>query len=108
MTEDHVLTPFLAESQSTLPLNGTVQELYAVYYEIAKRDHACRRAALYGKQSPPPGHTPFRPLSLDGFAARFQSAIAVSGGEDVFRRQLARQAQVYGVESMIVASRQAA
>jgi hypothetical protein len=108
MTDDHVFSPFLSQSESTSPLNGSVHDLYAVYFEIAKRDHACRRAALYGVHTPPPGHTPFRPLSFADFEIRFHSAAEIPDGEDIFRRQLARQAQVYGVEPVIKASRNAA
>jgi len=99
--------PFHAES-SPEPLSGSIQDLYAVYVEIAKRDHACRRAALYGKQTPPPGHTPFRPIPFEHFETRFRAASAVAGGEGIFRRQLARQAQVYGVTTTSGASRRAA
>jgi len=90
------------------PLPGTLQDLYSVYFEVAKRDHACRRAALYGKQTPPPGHTPFRPIPFEHFETRFLAASAVAGGEDIFRRQLARQAQVYGVTVSNNSTRQAA
>lgn len=90
------------------PLPGTLQDLYAIYFEVAKRDHDCRRAALYGKQTPPPGHTPFRPIPFEHFETRFLAASAVVGGEDIFRRQLARQAQVYGVIVSSISTRQAA
>jgi hypothetical protein len=90
------------------PLAGNVQSLYSVYLDIAKRDHACRIAALYGKHQPPAGHTPFRPLPLAHFEARFRSASLMSGGEEIFRRQLARQAHVYGVKPVSSSSRQAA
>lgn len=90
------------------PLAGSLTDLYAVYFELAKRDHACRRAALYGEQTPPPGHTPFRPLPLEHFEARFRAASAIVGGEELFRRQLARQAQVYGVALDVTAGRLAA
>ena len=108
MVEDDVLTSFLSQSQSTKPLSGSALDLYAVYFEIAKRDHACRRAALYGAQAPPPGHTPFRPLSFDDFEMRFLTAAHIPRGEEIFRQQLARQAQVYGVAQVIEVSRQAA
>jgi hypothetical protein len=90
------------------PLSGSMTDLYAVYFEVAKRDHACRRAALYGEQTPPPGHTPFRPLPLEHFEARFRAASATVGGEEIFRKQLARQAQVYGVALGGSSGRQAA
>jgi hypothetical protein len=95
------MTPLNASSSgwpSVAPLTGAVSELYAVYFEVAKRDHACRIAALYGTQAPPVGHTPFRPLPMEHFEARFQSATREPGGEMIFRRQLARQARVYGVD----------
>lgn len=90
------------------PLAGSIQSLYAIYLEIAKRDHACRIAALYGKQQPPAGHTPFRPLPREHFEARFESASQIAGGEEIFRKQLARQAYVYGVELTLSSGRQAA
>ena len=107
MTQDiplHSLGPVDAAS----PLVGSARDLYQIYFEIAKRDHACRRAALYGTQAPPPGHTPFRPLRFEDFEARFFSADQVPGGEDIFRRQLGRQAQVYGVTTGGDSRRQAA
>lgn len=91
-----------------LQLTGSIHELYAVYLEVAKRDHACRRAALYGTQTPPPGHTPFRPLPFEDFESRFLTAATLPGGEDIFRRQLGRQAQVYGVTPIQSSDRQAA
>jgi hypothetical protein len=90
------------------PLAGNSQSLYSIYLEIAKRDHACRIAALYGKHQPPAGHTPFRPLPFEHFEARLRSASLMSGGEDIFRRQLARQAHVYGVMPVSSNKRQAA
>jgi len=78
-------------------LAGTLYDLYAVYVEIAKQDHTVRRAALYGDQAPPAGHTPFRPLPIEHFEARFEQAQLIPGGEDIFRRQLAKLAQVYQV-----------
>jgi len=90
------------------PLTGSLADLYAIYVQIAKADHSVRRAALYGSQSPPPGHTPFRPLPLEHFEARFEAALQVVSGEDIFRRQLARLAQVYGVSGTPTSNRQAA
>ena len=90
------------------PLAGSAHDLYAVYFEIAKRDHACRIAALYGKQTPPEGHTPFRPLPFEHFEARFRAVFDIPGGEEIFRKQLARQARAYGVDVASEASRRAA
>ena len=96
-------------SQDSLePLSGSAKVLYSVYLEIAKRDHRLRVQALYGKQNPPPGHTPLRPLPLEHFVQRLQSAQAVPGGEDAFRRQLARWAKVYSVDCISVVSRRLA
>ncbi len=89
------------------PLSGSVEVLYAVYLEIARRDHRCRVQALYGSQTPPPGHTPFRPLPLGNFTERFSSAQA-GGGEQLFRKQLARWAKVYGVDCVEVVARRLA
>ncbi len=94
--------------QEISPLHGSVDDLYAVYLEIAKRDHSVRIAALYGKQAPPPGHTPFRPLPREHFDARFYSSTQVAGGETIFRRQLSRLARVYGVQNVSPAARRAA
>jgi hypothetical protein len=93
---------------SISPLAGSTYDLYAVYLEIAKRDHACRIAALYGKQAPPTGHTPFRPLPFEHFEARYRAVLNVPGGDDIFRMQLARQASVYGVEVASEVNRRAA
>lgn len=93
---------------SISPLVGSVHDLYAVYLEIAKRDHTCRIAALYGTQTPPEGHTPFRPLPFEHFEARFRAVFDIPGGEEIFRRQLSRQARVYGVDVASEPSRRAA
>jgi hypothetical protein len=97
MTDNSISIPGVADSTPVAPLSGSVHDLYSVYLEVARIDHQCRRAALYGVQSPPPGHTPFRPLSFQDFETRFNTATSVPQGEDIFRRQLARQADVYGV-----------
>ena len=98
----------MVTQDSPEPLSGSIKVLYAVYLEVAKRDHRLRVQALYGKQSPPPGHTPLRPLPLEHFVQRFQAAQASSGGEVAFRRQLARWAKVYGVDCISVVSRRMA
>lgn len=91
------------------PLSGSVRVLYAVYLEVAAKDHQCRVTALYGDQAPRLGHTPFRPLRFDDFVTRFESSQALVGGEEVFRRQLARWAKVHGVDCLsVVSSRMAA
>lgn len=95
-------------AESVTPLTGSLHDLYAVYHEIAKLDHACRREALYGKQTPPPGHTPFRPLPLEHFQARFEAAKQLPNGETTFRMQLARQAKVYGAALNSMPSKRAA
>jgi len=93
---------------SISPLAGSIRDLYAVYLEIAKQDHACRIAALYGKQLPPAGHTPFRPLPFEHFEARYKAVLDVPAGDEIFRKQLARQARVYGVEAASESNRRAA
>jgi hypothetical protein len=80
------------------PLAGSLSKLYAVYLEIAKKDHHQRLAALYGKQLPPLGQTRFRPLPFNDFVTRYESCLALPNGEETFRRQLARWATVYGVK----------
>ncbi len=35
----------------------TVEELYAVYVDIAESDLIWRRRAMYGDTQPPPGHS---------------------------------------------------
>ena len=101
-------TSFGAAVGSISLLAGSIHDLYAVYLEIAKRDHACRIAALYGKQAPPDGHTPFRPLPFEHFEARYKGVLHVPAGDEIFRKQLARQAQVYGVEAVSESIRRAA
>src|SRR5690606_10227045 len=98
----------MVSQDSIEPLSGSAKVLYAVYLEIAKRDHRLRVQALYGKQSPPPGHTPLRPLPLEHFVQRLQAAQASPHGEEAFRRQLARGAKVYGVDCISVGSRRLA
>ncbi len=95
-------------TEAVAPLSGSLTELYAVYHEVARLDHACRREALYGKQTPPPGHTPFRPLPLEHFEARFEAAKRLPDGERMFRQQLARQASVYGARLQSMPSKRAA
>ncbi len=95
-------------TEPVAPLAGSLHDLYAVYHEIARLDHACRREALYGKQTPPPGHTPFRPLPLEHFEARFEAAKQLPDGETMFRKQLARQAKVYGATVTSLPSKRAA
>lgn len=90
------------------PLAGNLHDLYSVYHEIARLDHACRRQALYGNQTPPPGHTPFRPLPLEHFEARFEAAKQLPSGEVTFRKQLARQAKVYGATTTSLPTKRAA
>lgn len=80
------------------PISGSVRVLYAVYLEVAACDHRCRVAALYGTHEQPTGHTPFRPLRFDDFVQRYESSCLIVGGEDVFRRQLARWAKVHGID----------
>ncbi len=90
------------------PMAGSISELYAVYSQIAERDHACRIQALYGVQPPPPGHTPFRPLTLEDFEHRFATASKLPDGELLFRQQLTRLAGVYCVEPKSTLARRAA
>lgn len=96
-------------SQPTIqPLSGSPEVLYRIYLEIAAQDHRCRIQALYGKQTPPNGHTPYRPVPMQHFIASFESAKTTSNGEVVFRKQLARLASVYGVDCVAVVTRRAA
>ncbi len=78
-------------------LSGTMDEMYAVYLEIAERDYACRIQALYGKAGSRTGHNLFRPLSSLEFAERYSSARLTPESDREFRQQLARQAAAYGV-----------
>lgn len=90
-------------------LRGSVRVLYAVYLEIAARDHRCRLTALYGDTPPPAGLAPFRPLRFDDFAQRFESSRSIVGGEETFRRQLARWAKVHAIDCVeVISSRTAA
>lgn len=89
-------------------LRGSTRVLYAVYLEIAARDHRCRLTALYGNELPPAGHAPFRPLRFDDFAERFESSRTIVGGEETFRRQLARWAKVHGIDCVEVISNRTA
>lgn len=88
----------IASQQTIEPLSGSPEDLYRIYLAIAAKDHRCRIQALYGKQTPPTGHTPYRPLPIHHFTDRFDSAQSVPNGETIFRRQLARLARVYGVD----------
>lgn len=90
------------------PLSGSPEVLYQIYLEIAAQDHHCRIQALYGQQSPPTGHTPYRPLPLHHFVSRFESAKGVPNGERIFRQQLARLARVYQVDCVAAVTRRAA
>ena len=78
--------------------NLTIAELYGVYLAIAKADHRWRSRAMYGEETPPPGHSEFRPLSQSHFAERFAAAANIVGGEATFRARLARQAAAYRVD----------
>jgi hypothetical protein len=89
-----------APQQKIEPLSGSVAVLYQIYLEIAEKDHRCRIQALYGKLTPPTGHTPYRPLPMDHFIDRFEAAKNIPNGEVVFRKQLARLACVYGVDCL--------
>jgi hypothetical protein len=80
------------------PLSGSSEVLYRIYLEIAAKDHRCRIQALYGNQSPPSGHTPYRPLPIHHFVDRLESAKSMPNGEELFRKQLARLARVYSVD----------
>jgi len=91
------------------PLSGSTEVLYRIYLEIAASDHRCRIQALYGKQAPPTGHTPYRPLPMSHFVDRFESAKGLPNGEVLFRKQMARLARVYGIDCVaVVAGRVAA
>lgn len=91
------------------PLGGSPEVLYRIYLEIAAKDHRCRIQALYGIETPPAGHTPYRPLPMQHFVDRFEVAKSMPNGELIFRKQLARLARVYGVDCVAaVAGRVAA
>jgi len=88
----------IASHETIEPLGGSPEVLYRIYLEIAAKDHCCRIQALYGNQAPPTGHTPYRPLPMHHFADRFELAKDMPHGEQIFRKQLARWARVYGVD----------
>jgi len=73
-------------------------ELYAVYLEVARRDHAWRRRALYGEHTPPESHSPFRPLSETLFQQRRHAACLAPQGALRFQQQLLRRAHYYQVD----------
>lgn len=73
-------------------------ELYAVYLAIALADHHWRARAMYGDTKPPTGHSIFRPLSSNQFAARMSAAQRFAGGESLLRQRLSRQAAAYRVD----------
>jgi hypothetical protein len=90
----------IASQQKIEPLSGSIEVLYQIYLAISAKDHRCRIQALYGKQTPPTGHTPYRPLPMDHFIDRFETAKSIPNGEMIFRKQLARLACVYGVDCL--------
>jgi len=48
-------------------------------------------------------------LRFDDFAQRFESSRSIVGGEETFRRQLARWAKVHGIDCVeVISSRTAA
>lgn len=72
-------------------------ELYAIYLEVARRDHQWRRQAMYGAEQPPEGHAPFRPLNEALFSERRDAALRVPEGAERFQLQLLRRARFYHV-----------
>jgi hypothetical protein len=76
----------------------TVEELYAVYVDVAESDSNWRRKAMYGDTQPPPGHFKFRPLPFSHFQQRFLAAQSTVGGEARLRQRLSRQAAAYRVD----------
>lgn len=83
----------------------SIDECYLVYTAIAQADHQHRRTAMYGDETPPPGHAPFRVVPLDCFADRLQNASEVVGGTESFLASLSRQACAYGVDVPAVLAR---
>ena len=88
----------------------TVEELYAVYVDVAASDSDWRRKTMYGDTQPPPGHSEIRPLPFDLFHQRFLVAQGTAGGEARIRQRLSRQAAAYrvDVESAVTRIQQAA
>lgn len=83
----------------------SIDETYLVYVAIAEADHRHRRTAMYGQETPPPGHAPFRVVSPDCFADRLKRAASILGGEDSFLTKISRQACAYGVDVPAVLAR---
>lgn len=75
------------------------QELFVIYLEVARADHAWRCRSFYGDQTPPEGHTPFRPLNAAIFAERFRGACMLADGHQRFQAQLLRRASFYKVDT---------
>lgn len=75
------------------------QELFAIYLEVARADHAWRRRSFYGDQTPPESHTPFRPLNAAIFSERFRGACTLADGHQRFQAQLLRRASFYKVDT---------
>ena len=82
----------------TIPAPLGLDDLYALYLEVARRDHAWRIRALYGEVAPPEGHTPLRLLSMLHFRERYEAALRVPGGHTVFEAQMLRRARAYGID----------
>jgi hypothetical protein len=77
---------------SSLDMN----ELYAVYRQIAESDIDWRLRTMYGDRRPP-AHS-FRPLSFEVFRQRFEAACRLEQGESMLRERLSRQAAAYRVD----------
>lgn len=75
-----------------------LSELYTVYLAIALADHKWRVRTMYGDVAPLAGHHEFRPLAIEQFDARIDSARTMVGGESLLRQRLARQASAYRVD----------
>ena len=85
-----------ASQSAASPLS--LNDLYAVYLEVARRDHAWRISAMYGQTPPPAGHSPLRLLPFEDFRERYEAALRVPGGHAVFEGQMLRRARAYGVD----------
>ena len=88
-----------------MPLNSlydlsdlSSSELYAVYLAIARADHSWRVQTLCGDAEPPAGHLVFRPLSVQQFHNRLETASTMADGQSMLRQRLSRQAAAYGID----------
>ena len=89
----------MIQSASQTPSTAlALNDLYAIYLEVARRDHAWRIHALYGETQRPAGHTPLRLLPMEHFRQRYEAALRTPNGHAVFEAQMLRRARAYGVD----------